>query len=50
VTVKRCWDYRKLSLQCYWFDEEEFSDVLLDKYEEKKKYLDFLEKEGSIMA
>lgn len=31
-------------------EEDEFVDYILEKYEEKKKYADFLEKEGSIMA
>ena len=31
-------------------DEEEFVDTLLDKYEKRRKYADYLEKEGSVMA
>ena len=31
-------------------EEEEFVDLLIDKYEEKKKFVDFLEQEGSILA
>jgi hypothetical protein len=31
-------------------NEDEFIDLLLHKHEEKIKYADFLEKEGSIMA
>ena len=36
--------------KCYYMDEDEFVDYILEKHEEKKKYADFLEKEGSIMA
>lgn len=31
-------------------EEEEFIDLLIDKYEEKQKLLKFLEQEGSILA
>ena len=30
--------------------EDEFVDLVLEKYEKRKKYADYLEKEGSIMA
>jgi hypothetical protein len=30
--------------------EDEFIDLMLDKYEKRRKFADFLEKEGSIMA
>ena len=45
-----CGDYRFLANKCYYMEEDEFIDLLLAKHEEKKKYADFLEKEGSIMA
>ncbi len=31
-------------------EEEDFVDLLIDKFEEKKKYVNFLEQEGSILA
>jgi len=31
-------------------EEDEFIDLMLDKYEKRRKFADFLEKEGSIMA
>ena len=36
--------------KCFYYEEEEFVDHLLDRYHEKRRYADFLEKEGSIMA
>ena len=31
-------------------EEDDFIDLLIDKFEEKKRLVDFLEQEGSIMA
>jgi hypothetical protein len=31
-------------------EEDEFVDLLLDKFEEKKRFISFLEQEGSILA
>ena len=31
-------------------EEDEFIDQLLDKYDKRRKYADYLEKEGSVMA
>lgn len=31
-------------------EEDEFIDLMLEKYEKRRKFADFLEKEGSIMA
>ena len=45
-----CWEYRKLATQCFYMTEDEFIDSLLKKHEEKIKYADYLEKEGSVMA
>ena len=39
-----------LALKCFWMDEEQFEDHLIDKLHEKKKYIEFLEQEGSIIA
>ena len=36
--------------RCFYYEEEEFVDHLLDRYHEKRRYADFLEKEGSILA
>ena len=48
--LRRCFDYRKMAFKCYMYEEDDFVDLLLDKYEEKKKYIEFLEQEGSILA
>ena len=37
-------------MRCFYMEEEEFVEQILDKYEERRKYADYLEKEGSIMA
>ena len=42
--------YHYSANKCYYLEEEEFVDLLIKRYEEKKKYADYLEKEGSIMA
>lgn len=39
-----------LAFKCYMMDEEDFVDLLIEKYEEKKRLVSFLEKEGSILA
>ena len=31
-------------------EEDEFVDMVLDKYDKRRKYADYLEKEGSVMA
>ena len=36
--------------KCFYYEEEEFVDHLLDRYHEKRRYADYLEKEGSILA
>ena len=36
--------------KCYYYEENEFIDHILQKYQEKKRYADFLENEGSILA
>jgi hypothetical protein len=36
--------------KCYYMAEDEFIDLMLDKYEKRRKFADYLEKEGSIMA
>ena len=37
-------------MKCYLYDEDDFVDLLLDKYEERKDYYEYLSKEGSIMS
>ena len=39
-----------LANACYYMEESEFVDHILDRYQEKRRYADFLEAEGSIMA
>ena len=36
--------------KCFWFTEDDFIDLIIDNFEEKKRYADFLEKEGSVLA
>ena len=36
--------------KCYYMDEDEFIDHIIEKFHEKRRYADFLEKEGSILA
>ena len=36
--------------KCYYMDEEEFVDHVIDRYHEKRRYAEFLEKEGSMLA
>ena len=33
----------QIAFKCFMMDEEEFVDLLIDKFEEKKKYVAFLE-------
>ncbi|CAI2383251.1 unnamed protein product [Moneuplotes crassus] len=48
--VARCFEFRKLSVKCFWYDDDQFNNVLLDLYEEKKKYVQYLVDEGSVIA
>ena len=58
--MRRCFEYRKLGKQiaasfiiafkCYWMEEDEFVDVLIEKHEEKKRLVSFLEQEGSLLT
>ena len=48
--LQRCFDYRRLAHKCFMWEEDDFVDLLLDKYEERKKYYEFLESQGSIIA
>ena len=54
--MRRCFEYRKLgklqaysisllciAFKCYWMEEDEFVDVLIEKHEEKKRLVSFLE-------
>ena len=42
--------YTSTANKCYYLEEDEFVDLLIKRHEEKKKYADYLEKEGSVMA
>ena len=60
--MRRCFEYRKLgnlnlkqiinilAFKCYWMEEDEFVDVLIEKHEEKKRLVSFLEQEGSLLT
>ena len=36
--IKSCWEYRKIALQCFWKDEDDFVDQLIEQHNEKKKF------------
>lgn len=38
-----CYEYRSLANKCYFYEEDEFIDLLLDRLENRRKYADFLE-------
>ena len=42
--------YTILAFKCYWMEEDEFVDVLIEKHEEKKRLVNFLEQEGSLLT
>ena len=44
-----CPEYRKLGQQCYLNSEEEFQRILIKKFDEKKKYIEYLKNEDSIL-
>jgi hypothetical protein len=50
VKLRRCFEYRKLALKCFYMEEDEFVDTLIERHEEKKRFVAFLEQEGSILA
>ena len=45
-----CYEYRSLANRCFYQEEDEFIDHLLDRLEARRKYADFLEQEGSVLA
>lgn len=44
-----CHELRKLGQLCYINSEEDFEKVLARKFDEKREYVDYLKKEGSIL-
>ena len=36
--VRSCWDHRTLAHRCFWKDEEDFVDYLIEQHEEKKRF------------
>ena len=59
--IRRCFDYRKLgkhivegewpiAFKCYFMEEDDFIDTLIEKHQEKQKLIQFLEQEGSILT
>ena len=48
--AKTCWDYRSVAHKCFWKDEDDFIDYLIEQQEQKKNFYNFLEKEGSVLA
>lgn len=37
-------------MRCYYMEEDEFVDMVLDKYDKRTKYAEYLESEGSVLA
>ena len=40
--MRSCLEYRQIAQKCYWRDEEDFVDLLIEQHEEKKKFHEFL--------
>ena len=48
--LRSCWEYRSVAHKCYWKDEEEFTEYLMEQQEEKKRFYDYLVLNGSVIA
>eukprot|EP00347_Sterkiella_histriomuscorum_P010011 403339029 len=48
--IRRCFDYRTMAFKCYMMSEDDYVDLLIEKFEEKKRLVNFLEQEGSVLA
>jgi hypothetical protein len=48
-TKQFCRELRYLGQKCYLYDEEDFERYLVKLFEEKRKYINFLKEEGSIL-
>ncbi|CDW82306.1 UNKNOWN [Stylonychia lemnae] len=48
--IRRCFDYRTMAFKCFMMQEEDFVDLIIEKYEEKQRLNKFLEDEGSVLA
>jgi len=35
VKLRRCFDYRKLAFKCYYMEEDDFVDTLIERHQEK---------------
>jgi hypothetical protein len=46
---KFCREIRYLGQKCYMYNEEDFEKYLIKQFEEKRKYIQFLKDEGSIL-
>lgn len=44
-----CKDLRHMGIRCFLFSEEDFERYLVKKFDEKKKYIQYLDQEGSIL-
>lgn len=44
-----CTELRRLGMLCYFNTEEDFERLLLKKFDDKKKYLEYLKKEDSLL-
>ena len=45
-----CWEYRNIAHKCYWKDEDDFVDMLIEQHQEKKRFYEYLRENGSILA
>ena len=48
-TKQYCREIRYLGQKCYLYTEEDFEKYLIKQFEEKRKYIQFLKDEGSIL-
>ncbi len=39
-----------LAFKCYYMEEDDFVDTMIEKYQERQKFVSFLEQEGSILT
>jgi len=46
---KFCRDIRYMAQKCYLYTEEDFEKYLIKRFEEKRKYIQYLKEEGSIL-
>ena len=48
--LKSCWEYRSIAHSCYWKEEDDFVDTLIEQHQEKLKFHEHLESNGSVLS